>query len=79
MTELTYAIVGGPPHDWCGLLIRDLETNALVQRVVEVNTAEGWLIRYKTDDKGQIYVDPAQPDEAARERIEGRFRIERPA
>lgn len=76
---LTYACVGGPPDDWHGLDIIDLDTGKGVFGVVEVNSAEGWLIRLKTDGAGKFFVDPEYPDEVAKERVEGRFEIRQPA
>lgn len=69
--EITYARVGGPPADWKGLEVRDLDTGELRTDVVEVNSAEGWCVIYR--------LDQWQPwmDQIPQERIEGRFRIER--
>lgn len=79
MTELTYAKAGGPPHDWQGLKVFDLATGQEVLDVLECDTGAGWLISYKRDDRGLIYVDPANPEHAARQRIEGRYKIVRPS
>lgn len=73
--ELTYAKVGGPPDDWFGLTIIDLDTNAGVFGVVEVNTAEGWLVRHKRGTDGMI---ETAGDSVVHERIVGRFKIVRP-
>ena len=78
MKTLTYAIVGGPPEDWRGLVIVDLETGREVRDVVEVNSAEGWLIRFRRNEQGHVYLDPDRPDEAARERLTGKFEIRYP-
>lgn len=78
MTELSYAKVGGPPARWQKLKIIDLDTGLEVSKVVEVNTTEGWLIRYREDAEGRPFIDPEKPDQAARERVEGRFQIVRP-
>jgi hypothetical protein len=75
MDALTYAQVGGPPHDWQGLQVIDLATGLPVGEVIEVNATEGWLIRYATDDAGNVVPDG---DEAKRERIKGDFEIRRP-
>lgn len=75
---ITYAVVDGPPDDWRGLKIFDLDTGEEVDHVIEVNATEGWLIRYRKDERGYIFPDPDQPEEAARERITGRFQIRRP-
>lgn len=80
MTEpLTYAVVGGPPDDWNGLLVFDLDSGEEVREVIEVDTSEGWLVRLKRDENGQFFIDPDAPDEAAKERLEGRFEIRRAA
>jgi len=75
---ITYAKAGGPPDDWHGLRVFDLDTGAEIERVEEVNAAEGWLIRANLDERGYVYPDPEKPDEIARERIKGRFEIRRP-
>lgn len=70
---LTYAIVGGPPDDWSDLRVVDAAGNQIAD-VVEVNAAEGWLVRYKRNEAGEFCIDG---DELVRERIEGNFRIVR--
>jgi hypothetical protein len=75
---ITYAKAGGPPDDWHGLKIYDLDTGQEVTQAEEVNAAEGWLIRAKLNDRGMIYIDPEKGDEIARERLEGRYEIRRP-
>lgn len=77
MTDIQYAIVGGPPVDWRGLQVIDLDTGKPISRVIEVDAAQGWLRRYREDEQGMVFIDPAKPDEAAQERIEGRFQIVR--
>lgn len=72
---ITYAKAGGPPDDWQGLRVLDLETGDEVDRVEEVNAAEGWLIRAKLNAEGMVYSDPDRPDEIARERLTGRFAL----
>lgn len=80
MTEaLTYAVVGGPPDDWNGLTIFDLDTWKEVKEVIEANTVEGWLVRLRRNDDGQFFIDPEHSDEVAKERLTGRFEIRRPA
>jgi hypothetical protein len=76
---ITYANAGGPPANWHGLRIFDLESGQEVTQVVEVNTVEGWLIRYKLNEEGRLYLDPENPEQAARERLTGRFEIRPPA
>lgn len=78
MTEplkpLRYATVGGPPHDWQGLLILDAVTGEAVHEVVEVNCDEGWLIRLAKDADGKYLIDG---DRVVTERISGQFLIVR--
>lgn len=74
---ITYAVVGGPPADWQGLKIIDLDTGDEVRDVVEVNTTAGWLIRAKRDASGSLMSHP-QKDEVERERLTGRFEIRQP-
>jgi len=76
---ITYAKAGGPPDNWRGLKIYDLDTGKEVWDVEEVSAVEGWLIRMKRNEKGEIFIDPANGDEVAVERLEGRFEIRRPA
>lgn len=71
--KLTYAIVGGPPADWYDLRVFDADGNK-IKEVVEVNTTEGWLIRHRVDEKGDLIVEN---DEVATERIAGAFTIKR--
>ena len=75
-TIITYAKVYGPPDDWNGLEVVDLDTGEKIENVVEANTEEGWLIRHKDDDDGRPTVINGT---IAMEKIEGRFKIQRPA
>lgn len=75
MAPLSYAVVGGPPDDWHGLSVFDAVGNE-VKDVIEVNAAEGWLIRHRRDDQGNVFVEG---DEVAKERITGTFTIKRPS
>jgi hypothetical protein len=72
---ITYAKVGGPPHDWCGLRIFNEDTGAELDHVVEINAADGWLVRYAKDERGELILEG---DALKKERVEGNFRIERP-
>ncbi|MBY8826096.1 hypothetical protein [Sphingomonas colocasiae] len=73
MTDVTYACVGGPPDNWFNLLIVDAD-GVEIRDVVEVNAAEGWLVRCLRDANGR----PIPGDDGyATERLEGQFRIER--
>lgn len=73
MSEVvTYAKAGGPPDNWCGLLVLDRDSGEYVGEVCECDTEGGWLVRYKTDAQGNFYLDG---DEVARERLTGRFAL----
>lgn len=67
----TYAKVGGPPDDWAELQVRDLETGELLDRVVEVNTEEGWA------DLADTSAYRPGMEHTPVVRVEGRFAIER--
>lgn len=70
----TYACAGGPPHDWDRLEVWDLVEERLIPEVVEVNTAEGWLIRYAKGPDGKPIVDGTGNDaELRKEKVNGRF------
>lgn len=73
--HLTYAKVGGPPDDWNGLRIYKVKTGEEIKEVVEVNTAENWLRRLKTDSEGKPI---AKDGQLVVERIRGLFVIKRP-
>lgn len=45
--EITYAKVGGPPANWHGLEVVDLDTGEIVRDVIEVDAVNGWLMRIK--------------------------------
>ena len=69
---ITYACVGGPPWNWFQCHIIGADGKKITQ-VVEANSSEGWLKRYKTDENDcPIIVD----DELVIERIECAFAIE---
>lgn len=74
MDILTYAKAGGPPENWHGIVILDRDTGEFVRNAIEVDAAEGWLIRYQTDDSGAYLFDAAH-QELLTERIEGRFAL----
>ena len=77
MTELTYARAGvcPAPFPFGKIKVFDLDTEQQVLDVVECDAAAGWLISYKRGPDGRFYIDPASPDRAASQRIEGRFKI----
>lgn len=64
--EITYAMVGGPPDNWKGITIIDLDTGLEACDVIEVDAGDGWLIRAARDGRGLIY---------AEEKLNGRFEI----
>lgn len=66
--KCTYAKVGGPPDWWLDCEIVDLDTEKVMNDVIEVNAAEGWA---------QIYTGAIDwPTRSlATKRIEGRFEI----
>jgi hypothetical protein len=71
---LDYALTGGPPDNWQGVRVFDLDTGLEVRDVVECNAVEGWLIRAKLNEEGEIYtVGEGDDAEVAQERIDGRF------
>lgn len=87
--EIRYAKVDGPPPDWVGLRIFDVDTGEEIMEVVEVDCDDGWLIRFKPGSDGKIYScdekdcscvgDDLDPNgHIATEKLHGRFRIERP-
>lgn len=73
MSQLTYAKALGPPDDWENLKI--VHADGTEDRdVIEANSEEGWLIRYRRDADGKLIVSG---DECLTERIECSFTIER--
>ncbi len=78
---LTYAKAGGPPDNWRGITVIDLETDLPVCAVIEVDTLAGFVIKQAVGDDGQPIIDWNAPGGAAivAERIEGRFEIRRPS
>lgn len=70
--KITYAKAGGPPDDWSRLQVRDLQTGALLDDVVEVDATEGWAVVYELP----LRVDPRN-DAIVTKLITGRFAIER--
>lgn len=79
MGGLTYALAGRipDPFPFGELKVIDLDAGQEVLDVVEVDTTEGWLVKLKRDGRGLFYLDPENPEHAARQRIEGRFEIVR--
>jgi len=73
---ITYAKVEGPPNNWFGLRIIDLDTGREVDAVIEVNTVEGWCVHYLRGADGKFYLDSS--DKVATERLVGRFEIRPP-
>jgi len=72
----TYAHAGGPPHDWQDLKVWDIVQEAYVQDVVEVNAAEGWLIKYELGLDGKPIVEGEGNDRRFRRiRCTGKFQL----
>ena len=68
----TYANVNeNEPADWSRLQVRDLDKDELIQGVVEVNTEEGWAVRYIMEPERRPFGE-VWPTE----RITGRFALE---
>lgn len=74
--QLTCAKAGGPPDDWFGLRIFDLSTGQEVLDVLEVNTAEGWVVRARRNAAGDVFAD--EGGQVATERLTGGFVIRLP-
>lgn len=71
--QITYAKAGGPPDDWHDLRIIHADGTDDTY-VVEANSAEGWLIRYRRDGTGKPIVENG---ELLTERLDCAFTIER--
>ncbi|HEY3694206.1 hypothetical protein [Phenylobacterium sp.] len=78
IAPLTYAKVGGPPEDWWGLRIVDLDTLRDIDAVVEVDAKAGWVRHYVRDADGTFRVTP-KGDALLVKRTRGRFEIRRGA
>lgn len=65
-SDITYAKVGGPPEDWSKLQVRDRATGEIVDKVVEVNSAEGWLVTHGAEGRtfGKFTIE-RQPEEGS--------------
>lgn len=74
MGQITFARMTGPPDSWAVLEVINLLTGTQVRDVIEVDTVERYLIRYRRDPRGQLIIKGAEPD---RERITGDFEIRR--
>jgi hypothetical protein len=80
--KIEYAKVGGPPANWQGLRIIDLRAEREVDRVIEVNTKEGWLIKHpeplevcRGEPECPLCKTGNPGDHVRAERVEGRFLI----
>lgn len=74
---VTYSVFGGPPDDWRGLRVYDLETGNEVGEVLEVNVTEGWLVRYARNVEGSLMLD--FDGDLVTEKLTGKFFAGRPA
>jgi hypothetical protein len=43
--DIDYAKVGGPPRDWHKIIVLDAATDQELDRVIEANATEGWVVR----------------------------------
>ena len=77
MEPITYALAGccPAPFPYGKIKVFDLDTGQEVLDVKEVNTVEGWLESLKRGGDGRYYVDPENHEQAATQRIEGRYEI----
>lgn len=77
---ITYAKVDGPPEDWCGLRVIDLQTGSEVRDVIEASTLFtcGWVRKLALGADGEPYLNEAK-DAIVEEVIYGRFEIRRPS
>jgi len=83
--KLTYAKVDGPPDDWQNLTVTNLDTGEPVLEVREVNTVEGWVIKF-VEPLVVCSGSPKCPacdrlpagEHARLEKINGTFKINRP-
>lgn len=78
MADLSYAKAGGPPLDWHGLRVFDVQTGREVRDVIEASTvfACGWVRKYRQGPDGRLFIEPGR-DRLAEETIYGRFEIRR--
>lgn len=68
MTTITYAKVGGPPKQWRGLKV--FSGTVRLERVVEVNTIEGWVVRFAPREPGDTELRTFRVDGLDNLRIE---------
>lgn len=47
--DCAYAKVGGPPDEWWGIHVFDLDTGEEILGVIEINCEEGFLVRHVYD------------------------------
>lgn len=47
--EITYARAGGPPKNWREIEVVHVPSGQLLEGVIEVNTAQGYLRRFSDD------------------------------
>lgn len=66
----TYAKADGPPDDWMGLEV--LLDGVVVYDVFEVDTKQGWAIRYAHDEERRPVVANGR---FVKERVEGAFEL----
>lgn len=78
MGDITFAKVGGPPADWMGVRVFNVETGVEMKNIVEVDTVEGYVLRHRVDAQGLLIIE-AGSARVSVERVNGAFRIERAA
>lgn len=47
-----------------------------IKYAVELDTDEGWVDHYPVDDKGEIQIDPENPNEVLMKRITGKVTVQ---
>lgn len=72
---ITYARAGGPPDNWMGLRVFNIDTGKEMLNVHEVDAEAGWLVQYVVvDEKAGTLM--AVEGQLVLERVDGNFRIE---
>lgn len=72
MSDITYAKAGETPANWPELTVFNVDTGEEITTCVEINTIEGWMIRFMRHENGSMVIEDGRLKE---ERIEGNFRI----
>jgi hypothetical protein len=72
MSDITYAKAGETPENWDKLTVFNNDTGEEITTCVEINTIEGWMIRFARNENGSMVIEDGRLKE---ERIEGNFTI----